>query len=317
MDGVRNVGQSEVVNGRALRCALSFDASESQELTVKVAISPVDSEGARLNMKAEASEWNFNHYVQAAHDAWQKELACIDIEGTDEQKTIFYTGLYHVLMQPNTMSDVDGRYMTTNYEIKKMPQEQVYHSTFSLWDTFRAAHPLYTLIAPDVAAQFVRDMVLHHETYGYLPIWDLWGQENYCMIGNHAIPVLSDAILAEIPGIDVEKAYQAMVESSTRSHYNSPFEVWEELGYMPQNLQKMSVSITLEQAFDDWCVAAVARKLGKMDDYERFYKRSESYRNIFHEESGFFRPKNDKGEWIEPFDPLSYEEPCFIEGNAW
>lgn len=317
MDGARNAGQSEVINGRALRCALSFDADESQDLTVKVAISPVDSEGARMNMKAEASDWNFNHYVQAAHDAWQKELSCIDIEGTDEQKTIFYTGLYHVLMQPNTMSDVDGRYMTTNYEIKKMPEGQAYHSTFSLWDTFRAAHPLYTLIAPDVAAQFVRDMVLHHETYGYLPIWDLWGQENYCMIGNHAIPVLSDAILAEIPGIDVEKAYQAMVESSTRSHYNSPFEIWEDLGYMPQNLQKMSVSITLEQAFDDWCVAAVAKKLGKMEDYERFYGRSESYRNLFHSESGFFRPKNDKGEWIEPFDPLSYEEPCFIEGNAW
>lgn len=317
MDGSRNVGQSVVLNGRALRCALSFDAGESKELTVKVAISPVDSDGARLNMKAEASDWNFNHYVQAARDAWQKELACIDIEGTDEQKTIFYTGLYHVLMQPNTMSDVDGRYMTTNYEIKRMPQGQAYHSTFSLWDTFRAAHPLYTLIAPDVAAQFVRDMVLHHQTYGYLPIWDLWGQENYCMIGNHAIPVLSDAILAEIPGIDVEKAYQAMVESSTRSHYNSPFEVWEELGYMPQNLQKMSVSITLEQAFDDWCVAAVAKKLGKTEDYERFYKRSESYRNLFHKESGFFRPKNDQGEWIEPFDPLSYEEPCFIEGNAW
>ena len=137
------------------------------------------------------------------------------------------------------------------------------------------------------------------------------------MIGNHAIPVLSDAILAELPGIDVEKTYQAMVESSTRSHHNSPFEAWEKYGYMPQNLQGMSVSITLEQAFDDWCVAAVAKKLGKMEDYERFYKRSESYRNLFHKESGFFRPKNDQGEWVEPFDPLSYEEPCFIEGNAW
>ena len=234
MDGKRNAGQSEVINGRVLRSALSFDANESQELTVKVAISPVDSEGARLNMKAEATSWNFGDYVQAAHDAWQNELARIDIEGTDEQKTIFYTGLYHVLMQPNTMSDADGRYMTTNYEIKQMPQGQVYHSTFSLWDTFRAAHPLYTLIAPDVAAQFVRDMVLHHESYGYLPIWDLWGQENYCMIGNHAIPVLADAILADLLGIDVEKTYQAMVESSTRSHYNSPFEVWEKYGYMPQ-----------------------------------------------------------------------------------
>ena len=317
MDGKRSVGQSDVVNGRALRAALQFDDKEGQELMVKVAISPVDILGAEKNMKAEAQSWNFAYYTQAAHDAWQRELSRIDIEGTEEQKTIFYTGLYHVLMQPNTMSDVDGRYMDTNFEIKQMPKGQTYHSTFSLWDTFRAAHPLYTLIAPDVAAQFVRDMILHHKTYGYLPIWDLWGQDNYCMIGNHAIPVLSDAILAGLPGIDVEEAYRAMYESSTRSHLNSPFEVWEKYGYMPQTMQNTSVSITMEQAFDDWCVAAVAKKLGKEEDYKRFIQRSEYYRNLFDSSTGFFRPKDEKGQWIEPFDPLSYEQPCFIEGNAW
>ena len=317
MDGRRNLGKSDVANGRALRAALTFDAHEGQQLMVKVAISPVDNLGAQRNMKAEAGSWNFTYYKERAHEAWQRELSRIDIEATDEQKTIFYTGLYHVLMQPNTMSDVDGRYMDTNYEIRQMPEGQAYHSTFSLWDTFRAAHPLYTLIAPDVAAQFVRDMVLHHKSYGYLPIWDLWGQDNYCMIGNHAIPVLADAILAEVPGIDVEEAYWAMVESSTRSHLNSPFELWEQYGYMPQNLQNTSVSITLEQAFDDWCVAAVAQKLGRDQDYQRFIKRSEFYRNLFDPTTGFFRPRDDKGQWIEPFNPLSYEQPCFIEGNAW
>ena len=317
MNGGLNVGNSDVVNGRTLRAALSFDPADGRELMVKVAISPVDNEGARKNMLAEAQSWDFDSYVQAAHDAWQKELSRIDVEGTDEQKTIFYTGLYHVLMQPNTMSDVDGRYMTTNFEIKQMPKGQTYHSTFSLWDTFRAAHPLYTLIAPDIAAQFVRDMVLHHQTYGYLPIWDLWGQDNYCMIGNHAIPVLADAILAEIPGINVEEAYQAMVESSTRSHYNSPFEIWEQYGYLPQTLQNESVSITMEQAFDDACVALVAKKLGKTEDYERFYRRSMFYKNLFDPETGFFRPKDENGNWIEGFDPLSYEQPCFVEGNAW
>ena len=298
MNGGLDVGNSDVVNGRTLRTALNFDPKDGNELIVKVAISPVDNEGARKNMLAEAQSWNFDEYVQAAHDAWQRELSRIDIEGTDEQKTIFYTGLYHVLMQPNTMSDVDGRYMTTNFEIKQMPKGQVYHSTFSLWDTFRAAHPLYTLIAPDVAAQFVRDMVLHHQTYGYLPIWDLWGQDNYCMIGNHAIPVLADAIMAEIPGIDVEEAYQAMVESSTRSHFNSPFEIWEQYGYLPQTLQDESVSITMEQAFDDACVALVAKKLGKMDDYERFYRRSMFYKNLFDHETGFFRPKDEKASFV-------------------
>ena len=317
MDGGRSVGKSDVINGRTLRAALSFDSSKGDDLMVKVAISAVDNDGARKNMKAEAQSWDFGYYTKAAHDAWQKELATIDIEGTDDQKIIFYTGLYHVLMQPNTMSDVDGRYMDTNFEIKQMPAGQSYHSTFSLWDTFRAAHPLYTLLYPNVAAQFVRDMILHHETYGYLPIWDLWGQDNYCMIGNHAIPVVADAILSELPGIDVESAYKAMVESSTRTHLNSPFEVWEQYGYMPQNLQNVSVSITMEQAFDDWCVAAVAKKLGKTEDYERFIKRSEFYRNLFNPATGFFQPKDDKGNWIEPFDPLSYENPCFVEGNAW
>ncbi|MBR1518319.1 MAG: GH92 family glycosyl hydrolase [Prevotella sp.] len=317
IDGARSAGQSDVVNGRSLRAALTFDASEGSQIMVRVAISPVDSEGARENMRAEAQSWEFEHYTRAAHDAWQRELSRIDIEASDEQKTIFYTGLYHVLMQPNTMSDVDGRYMNTNYEISQMPDGETYHSTFSLWDTFRAAHPLYTLIAPDVAAQFVRDMVRHHQSYGYLPIWDLWGQDNYCMIGNHAIPVLADAILAELPGIDQKQAYQAMRESSTRSHLNSPFEIWEKYGYMPQTLQNTSVSITLEQAFDDWCVAAVAKKLGLNDDYQHFLRRSEFYRNLFDKNIGFFRPKDENGNWIEPFDPLSYEQPCFIEGNAW
>ena len=317
MDGRRSAGRSDVVNGRSLRAALRFDAAGGCELTVKVAISPVDIDGARGNMKAEATGWDFGEYRRKAHDTWQQALSCIDIEATDEQKTIFYTGLYHVLMQPNTMSDADGRYMDTNFEIKRMPQGQTYHSTFSLWDTFRAAHPLYTLLFPDVAAQFVRDMVLHHQTYGYLPIWDLWGQDNYCMIGNHAIPVLADAILAGLPGIDVDEAYRAMVESSTRSHPNSPFELWEKYGYMPQDRQNTSVSITLEQAFDDWCVAAVAQKLGRQQDYERFLRRSQFYRNLFDPQTGFFRPKDSQGRWLEKFDPLSYEEPCFIEGNAW
>ena len=316
MDGGRNAGGSDVINGRTLRAALRFP-NNKKDVLAKVAISAVDNDGARKNMKAEAQSFDFNYYTKAAHDAWEKELSTIDIEGTDDQKTIFYTGLYHVLMQPNTISDVDGRYMDTNFEIKQMPAGQSYHSTFSLWDTFRAAHPLYTLLYPKIAVQFVRDMVLHHETYGYLPIWDLWGQDNYCMIGNHAIPVVADAILSELPGLDVERAYKAMVESSTRTHPNSPFEVWEQYGYMPQNKQNVSVSITMEQAFDDWCVAAVSKKLGKQQDYERFIKRSEYYRNLFNPATGFFQPKDDKGNWIEPFDPLSYENPCFVEGNAW
>lgn len=318
MNGKQNMHEAKVINGRTLRAALEF-GGDSNEVMAKVAISAVDNDGARRNFEKECSSWDFNSYVKAAHDAWEKELAKIDITGTDEQKRIFYTSMYHTLIQPNVISDVDGRYVTTNYEIKQMPHGEKYYSTFSLWDTFRAAHPLYNLLDPKLTAGLVNSMVLHQKEYGYLPIWDLWGQDNYCMIGNHAIPVLSQAILSGVPGIDVEAAYKAMYESSITSHYNSPFEMWEKYGYLPETLQPMSVSITLEQAFDDWCVAAVAKKLGKTADYERFIKRSEYYRNLFNPATGFFSPKNKKGEWI-PFDPLAYEMEGispFIEGNAW
>ena len=316
VNGKKEVGSTDIVNGKSLRAALHFDKG-GEPTIVKVAISPVDAEGASRNMEAEARTWNFDRYVTEAHDTWQKALDCVDVEGTEKQKSIFYTGLYHLLLQPNVMSDSDGRYMDTNYQQKQMRRETTYYSTFSLWDTFRAAHPLYLLLKPDITAQFIGSMLLHHQTYGYLPIWDLWGQDNYCMIGNHAIPVLSDAILAELPGIDAEACYQAMKESSMRSHPNSPFDLWEKLGYMPQNKQPNSVSITMEQAFDDWCVAAVAKKLGHTEDYEHFLKRSQNYRNLYDKEIGFFRPRDDQGKWIEPFDPLSYEEPSLIEGNAW
>lgn len=318
MDGKRNVWDGKVINGKKMRAALEFDGG--REIMVKVALSAVDSEGARRNFKAECQSWNFDAYRKAAHDVWQRQLSRIDINGTQEQKTIFYTGLYHTMIQPNAMSDVDGRYVTTNYEIKQLEAGEKYYSTFSLWDTFRAAHPLYNLLDPKLTASFVRSMVLHQQEYGYLPIWDLWGQDNYCMIGNHAIPVLSRAILTDIEGIDKEEAYRAMVESSTLSHKNSPFEIWEKYGYMPENLQSQSVSITLEQAFDDWCVYAAAKKLGKEKDAARFLKRSEFYRNLFDSSIGFFAPKDDKGNWIRPFDPLGYGSNGghpFTEGNAW
>ncbi len=321
MDGKRSVGEGKVINGKMLRAALSFD-NKKQDLMVKVALSAVDYEGARKNFAAECKSWDFAAYRQMAHDKWEKALSKIDVEGSDVDKTIFYTGLYHTMIQPNVMSDVDGRYIDTNFETKRMPAGKKYYSTFSLWDTFRAAHPLYNLISPSIAADFVNAMVLHQQTYGYLPIWDLWGQDNYCMIGNHAIPVLSRAILTDIQGIDKEAAYKAMKESSMLIHRNSPFDLWEKYGYMPSNLQPQSVSITLEMAFNDWCVARVAEVLGHKEDAEHFYKRAQNYRNMFDASIGFFAPKDDKGNWMRPFDPLSYSSngydgQPFTEGNAW
>lgn len=319
-DGDRRYEDTPIINGSNLHAMLRFGKLNEQPLICKVALSPVSTDNARLNLKQEASHWDFDRYAADADHRWENELEKINIQGTDLQKTIFYTALYHTLIQPNTISDVNGEYMAADYTTRRVEDGETHYTTFSLWDTFRGAHPLYTLLNPERVTDFVKSMIRQYDYYGYLPIWQLWGQDNYCMIGNHSIPVIVDAILKGIPGIDVEKAYEAVYNSSVISHPNSPFEVWEKYGYMPENIQTQSVSITLEQAFDDWCVAQLAKKLDKNDDYERFMKRSAFYRNLFNPETGFFQSKNDKGEWIEPFDPYKYGANGgypFTEGNAW
>ena len=319
-DGGRVHENTAVINGTNLHGCFRFGQLNGKPLTCKVALSSVSMENARQNMEQEAPHWDFDRYMAAADADWEKQLGKIEVKGTEVQKEIFYTALYHTMIQPNTMSDVNGEYMAADYTTRKVANNETHYTTFSLWDTFRASHPLYTLLEPERVTDFVKSMIRQYEYYGYLPIWQLWGQDNYCMIGNHSIPVITDAILKGIPGIDMEKAYEAVYNSSVTSHPNSPFEVWEKYGFMPENIQTQSVSITLEQAFDDWCVAQLAAKLNKDADYQRFHKRSEYYRNLFHPKTKFFQSKNDKGEWIEPFDPYQYGgnggHP-FTEGNAW
>lgn len=319
-DGGRVHENTAVINGTNLHGYFRFGQLNGKPLTCKVALSSVSMENARQNMEQEAPHWDFDRYVAAADADWEKQLGKIEVKGTEVQKEIFYTALYHTMIQSNTMSDVNGEYMAADYTTRKVANNETHYTTFSLWDTFRASHPLYTLLEPERVTDFVKSMIRQYEYYGYLPIWQLWGQDNYCMIGNHSIPVITDAILKGIPGIDMEKAYEAVYNSSVTSHPNSPFEVWEKYGFMPENIQTQSVSITLEQAFDDWCVAQLAAKLNKDADYQRFHKRSEYYRNLFHPKTKFFQSKNDKGEWIEPFDPYQYGgnggHP-FTEGNAW
>lgn len=319
-DGGRVHENTAVINGTNLHGCFRFGQLNGKPLTCKVALSSVSMENARQNMEQEAPHWDFDRYVAAADADWEKQLGKIEVKGTEVQKEIFYSALYHTMIQPNTMSDVNGEYMAADYTTRKVANNETHYTTFSLWDTFRASHPLYTLLEPERVTDFVKSMIRQYEYYGYLPIWQLWGQDNYCMIGNHSIPVITDAILKGIPGIDMEKAYEAVYNSSVTSHPNSPFEVWEKYGFMPENIQTQSVSITLEQAFDDWCVAQLAAKLNKDADYQRFHKRSEYYRNLFHPKTKFFQSKNDKGEWIEPFDPYQYGgnggHP-FTEGNAW
>mgnify|MGYP002972254130 FL=1 len=319
-DGNRRYENTPVINGTELRGLFCFDKKWNKELICKVALSPVSIENARLNMATEVPGWDFEYIARAAETSWEKELKKIIIQGTDLQKKIFYTALYHTMVQPNTISDVNGEYMAADYTTRKVADNEVHYSTFSLWDTFRAAHPLYTLLHTDRIPDFIKSMMRQYDYYGYLPVWQLWGQDNYCMIGNHSIPVIVDAVLKGVAGVDEEKAYEAVFNSSIVSHPNSPFEVWEKYGYMPEDIQTQSVSITLEQAFDDWCVAQLAKRLGKEKDYNHFMKRSAFYRNLFNSKTGFFQPKNDKGEWIEPFDPYKYGANGgypFTEGNAW
>lgn len=308
-----------LINGTSVKAALNFNTNANEQLLVKVALSPVSIENARENMKEELPGWNFDGTVNQTAAAWEKELSKIAIEGTAEQKQIFYTGMYHAFTQPNNVADVNGDYQASDLTTKNAP-DKTHYSTFSLWDTYRAAHPLYTLIQPKRTAGFINSMMRQYDTYGYLPIWQLWGDENYCMIGNHAIPVIVDAALKGLKGFDVNKAYEAVKGSSILDHPGSPFAVWEKYKYIPEDLQSQSVSITLEMAYDDWCVAQLAKKLGKTDDYQHFMQRSAYYENLYDKQTGFFRAKDKNGQWLSPFNPLQYGgnggNP-YTEGNAW
>lgn len=312
-------GAANVINGKSPRALISFGQG-GKPVTAKVGLSAVSLENAKENLAKEASGNEFDAYVAAADKAWDSQLGKIEVKGDQEKMKTFYTALYHTMIQPNTFSDVNGEWMTPDYSVAKVPENETQFTTFSLWDTYRAAHPLYTIIEPERTRDFVNSMLRHYDYYGYLPIWHLWGQDNYCMIGNHAVPVVVDAVLKGIPGIDTTHAWEAVRNSSTQSHPNSPFQVWEKYGYMPEELQTQSVSITLEMAYDDWCAAQLANHVGDDVEAYRFGKRALFYRNLHNPNGNFFAPKDKDGNWIEPFDPLKYGANGgnpFTEGNAW
>ncbi len=305
-----------VANGDNVKALLQF--GKIGQLQANVALSAVSIENALENLAAE--QGSFDEVREKAQKQWDAHLGVVEIEATDEVKEKFYTALYHTMIQPNTFSDVNGQYVGVDYAVHQLPQGETQYTTFSLWDTYRAAHPLYSLLVPARNAEMVRSMLHQYQEYGYLPIWQLYGQDNYCMIGNHAVPVVVDAVLKGAPGVDPQLAYEAVRASLTQSHLNSPFDVWEKYGYMPEDLQTQSVSITLELAYDDWCAAQLAKFVGADADYEKFMKRAQQYRNLFCQETGFFQPKNKEGEWILPFDPYKYGANGgnpFTEGNAW
>lgn len=274
---------------------------------VRIALSYTSAEGAHANM-AEVPGWNFKKVRKAAERSWEKIFALLPVEAPDDILTAFYTSMYHMYFQPNVISDLGA---------------PVRYSTFSQWDTFRAADLLRTLLTPELEADIVNSMLSEADERGHLPVWDLCGKDNYCMIGNHAVPTVVDACLRNLPGVDKERAWAAVKASLTTSHEKSDWEIYNKYGYYPFDLIKdESVSRTLETSFDDWCAAQLAKALGKEEDGAFFEARSRNYRNLFDPSTGFFRGKDSQGNWREPFEPYEYAHAGkqggdYTEANAW
>ena len=282
------------------RYLLTFPSDISQ-LTISVGLSSVDEEGAENNRLAEAPDPDFDKALAASAAAWDSRLGKIKVEGGNpERRKVFYTALYHSLIVPNRMNDLDGRYKDHLGEIKDDPSGLGFYSPLSLWDTFRSWNPLMTILEPDIVKGMVSSMLDMYELDGQLPLWPLWGMEVDCMIGYHSVSVIADAWLRGIRGFDGEKALEAMIATSN----SYPATDWyNEYGYIPSDLTPQSVSMTLEYAYDDWCIARMAESLGHEGIASEYDARALRYRNLLDTSTGFFRGKDSDGNWRAPFTP--------------
>lgn len=305
------------------RIIATFDMKPGDELMMKVAFSTTSMAGARKNMEAEIPAWDFEGVKTAVHDQWNSYLGRIDVTGTEDEKTNFYTSFYHALIQPNQISDVDGMYRNAADSVVKAGTG-IFYSTFSLWDTYRAAHPLYTLMVPERVDGFVNSLIEQGEVQGFLPIWALWGKENYCMIGNHGVSVVAEAYRKGFRGFDAERAFDIIKRTQTVSHpLKSNWENYMKYGYFPTDLTEAeSVSSSLESVYDDYAAADMARRIGKAEDAAYFAKRADYYKNLFDKDTKFMRPRRADGTWKTPFNPsdVGHAESNggdYTEGNAW
>lgn len=299
--------------GKNVKGFVRFSTARGEPILVKVGLSGVSIDGARRNLQTEVPEWDFDKVQSKTEQAWDRELSKIEVEGgASEQFTTFYTALYHALLAPNIFSDVDGRYRGMDGWIRVARGFGLY-TVFSLWDTFRAEHPLLTILDQTRTLDFVKSLLAKYDEAGVLPVWELAANETWCMIGYHAVPVIVDAYMKGIRGFDAEKAFAAMKHSARLDHFG--LKAYREQGYIPGEVEAESVSKTLEYAYDDWCIAIMAKALGQTADYEQFTQRAQSYKNLFDPATGFLRAKVN-GSWVEPFDPASVTL-HYTEANAW
>lgn len=290
---------------------------DEKELIIKVGISSVSVENAIANLDSSLPGWDFEAAKKAASDAWEKELSKIRIESPDhDEKVVFYTALYHTMIAPSLFSDANGGFKGVKGEALKAEGYNRY-TVFSLWDTYRALHPLLTLTQPARVNDMVKSMLDHYSQTGLLPVWELEGNETFCMVGNHSIPVISEVILKDIGDFDRKKALDAMIATSL--YDRDGMGLYDSLGYMPADLVQQSVAKSEEVAIDDWCVSAAAQKLGSKAEASYFLDRSKNYKAYYDKETGFMRGKLSTGEWTTPFDPAfsRHEGSDYTEGNAW
>ena len=298
-----------------------FDTEEGDQITIVTALSGVSVEGAVKNLDAEAPHNDFDKYLADAKADWNKQLQRIEVTGgNDDDRVNFYTALYHSMIAPTIYSDVDGKYYGPDKQVHQA-DGWVNYSTFSLWDTFRAAHPLFTYTEPERVGDMVQSFIAFYEQNGRLPVWNFWGSETDMMIGYHAVPVIVDAYLKGIGDFDAEKALEACVATANIDEYRG-IGSYKKNGYVPYNVEdkynaeNWSLSRTLEYAFDDFCIAEMAKKMGKTELANEFYKRSQNYRNVFNPATGFMQPIDDKGVFQPNFNPDEYTA-HICESNAW
>lgn len=312
-----SVKEGDMAKGAQLFARVNFAAGNKESVYMKVALSPTSEEGAQLNMQTELSDWDFEKTIADAKAAWNKELNKVKVYTTDEaSKKIFYTSLYHTLFAPSEFCDVNGDYYGADKQMHK-GEGFVNYTTFSLWDTYRAAQPLMTILHPEKMSDIINTMLHIHQQQGKLPVWHLMGCETNCMVGNPGVPVVADAILKDIKGFDAELAFKALKESSMLPERGMEHRI--EYGFIPADKMTEAIAYDMEYAIADWAVAQAAQKLGKQEDYEYFLKRSKSYKNYFDASTGFMRGKMLDGSWRTPFSPYasSHRDDDYCEGNAW